>query len=258
MFIPQPLISLQKYGVIGFLYLFFICKSMAQVEPLPDPKKLLQRADDYRQVYEQVQLQIKLETYKNDIKQQDADLMVWSYGSDYALVKCLQGNCSGQSILMTNNGLWIKLPRTSRTLRITPIQRLMGQASYGDLVRTSWQASYQASYSETEEPKTKGAIPSWSLVLKSKASSAVYPKVHLWVAKDDGRPLHADFFLASGKLFKRASFGTPEPVEGKMMILKTTFEDALNTTKKTILNIENIIEVELDRRRFSLERLGEV
>ena len=45
---------------------------------------------------------------------------------------------------MLRDAMWIYMPTASRPIRISPLQRLMGQASNGDVARTNFATDYDA------------------------------------------------------------------------------------------------------------------
>jgi hypothetical protein len=51
----------------------------------------------------------------------------------------------GKYYLMLNDDMWIYLPSASRPIRISPLQLLAGEASNGDVARTTFRADYQGS-----------------------------------------------------------------------------------------------------------------
>ena len=50
----------------------------------------------------------------------------------------------GKFLLMLRDAMWIYMPSARRPIRISPLQRLMGQASNGDVARTNFTVDYNA------------------------------------------------------------------------------------------------------------------
>lgn len=221
----------------------------------PDPVVLIRQADSFRQLYDSAELIVRLTRYKGEIKDKDSLLHVAIDGSNKAVVKIIDGTSAGQNILMTNEGLWVKMPRTTKTVRITPIQRFMGEASYGDIGRMRWQEDYIANVNR--QPQEALATPAWPLTLTAKSNSAVYARIDLWVAREDGRPLEAVFYVKSGKPVKQAQFGEPERINDKIGIRTTTFFDELKPGNRTVMVIERVAPRNWPDRKFALESLGE-
>lgn len=218
----------------------------------PDPAALVKQADGYRQLYDNAEMVVRLTSFKDERQERESVLRVLIKGSEKAVVKVMNGADTGQFVLMTNQGLWVKMPRTTRIVRITPIQRLMGEASYGDIGRMRWQDDYQAELNY-KLPESVSDVPAWPLTLTAKSDSAVYTKIDLWVARDDGRPLEATFYLKSGKAIKRAIFSRPEQINEKIGVRKITFIDELKPSQRTVLVTEEVVAKPLPDRLFSLE-----
>ena len=61
-------------------------------------------------------------------------------------VEFLSPREKGRHLLMLGDDMWVFLPDTSRPIRITPLERLSGQASNGDVARTHYALDYDATY----------------------------------------------------------------------------------------------------------------
>jgi hypothetical protein len=53
-------------------------------------------------------------------------------------------------VLMKGDDMWINLSGSRRALRITPMQRLMGEASNGDVAKLSFSRDYNATILEAD------------------------------------------------------------------------------------------------------------
>ncbi len=51
----------------------------------------------------------------------------------------------GQKLLMLGDDYWLILPKSQRPVRITATQRLLGEASVGDIATMRWAGDYQGS-----------------------------------------------------------------------------------------------------------------
>src|SRR5258708_9182601 len=91
------------------------------------------------------------------------------------------------------------------------MQRLMGQASNGDVARTSFTVDYTATAATDD-----GAA--WKIALAAKDPGVAYARVDLWVDKTSYELRHADFFVTSGNLIKRAHYRGQDEIEIKAML----------------------------------------
>ena len=56
---------------------------------------------------------------------------------------------------MLGDDMWVYLPDTSRPVRITPLERLSGDASNGDVARTNYAVDYSPSIFAPRRSATK-------------------------------------------------------------------------------------------------------
>ncbi len=229
--------------------------AVAAQEQRPDADQLVKQADALRQVYPEAVMQVRLTRLSGTDEGKQTLMRVAFRNSDASLIRVLQGADQGQQILMLNEGLWVKLPRTTRTVRITPMQRLMGDASVGDIGRMRWQADYRAQYAEPAQTTFEG-IAAWRLDLSAQSESATYHRIIATVAQHDGRPLEAEFFLKSGKAFKAVKFGPVEAINDRRGVRRMEFRDLLRQDSRTLLSIEKVEPASLEPQFFSLETLG--
>lgn len=110
-------------------------------------------------------------------------------------------------MLMMGDNYWLQMPKSRRPIRITPMQKLLGEASIGDISTLTWSQDYQGEWKATETTSVSGkSIATYHLVLTAKTAGASYQKIDLWLAKQDAFPIKADLYLRSGKLAKQAHY----------------------------------------------------
>jgi hypothetical protein len=131
-------------------------------------------------------------------------------------------------VLMKGDYMWVSLTGSRRALRITPMQRLMGQASNGDVAKTTFSTDYAAEIVE----KNKKII---KLSLKAKRKGATYQKVRLYIDAQNYRPLKAEFFLLSGKHFKTAFYQDFMIINGNAVVRKIRIEDIIKKGHYSVL-----------------------
>ncbi|MEK6748745.1 MAG: outer membrane lipoprotein-sorting protein [Pseudomonadota bacterium] len=222
----------------------------------PDAQTLVKRADDFRQLYSAAIMDVRLVQFHGDKSERESHFKVAVQGSDKSLIRVMEGADAGQHMLMTNEGLWIKLPRSTRTVRITPMQRLLGEASVGDIGRMRWQDDYTAEYSAHPEIELAGEA-AWLLELTAKSDMAVYPHIQLAVSRVDARPLEATFFLKSGKSFKSVTFDKPVTINDRLGIKRMVFKDLIRPDNRTEMVLEQTVPKALSKQLYALESLGE-
>ena len=172
-----------------------------------------------------------------------------------SLVEAIDGDQRGQKYLSTPNGYWLYAPRTQRALRLTPLQLVRGQASIGDISRMRFSTDYSATLAKDPDQTIDG-VDCWQVNLKANTKQATYSQVALYVAKNDGRPVHANLYSAAGKKLKTILFGSLANVSGRKLVQSTTFVDGINASKSTVLTLQTIAQTETPELMFKPQALG--
>jgi outer membrane lipoprotein-sorting protein len=139
----------------------------------------------------------------------------------------------GRRMLMDGNIVYLLFPRTSNPIRLSPLQVLLGQASNGDVVRTSFSDDYDVS-SLSEADRSGVSCYVFTLALKPSRADASYRKVTLWVEKQSLRPMYAEFSTGD-KLLKKATYSDFRSALGKVLPFSVDILDADNPQKHTVM-----------------------
>lgn len=223
-----------------------------------DHGKILKDAEKYRVPWDGMSLDATIES--NNEKETLHYYRVF-YKDDKTLVTFLKPEDeNGNLLLMNGNDLWFYARSTSRPIRITPIQRLSGATSFGDLARLGWSKDYTISnVKETIISISEKPIESYVFSLTAKSSGATYQKIQLWINKINNQPIKSEVFLTSGKLYKTLDFSNYDTIKGKLVNTEIIFTDNFNKQKKSILRFNNINEDKnLPNRYFIKTMLNEV
>lgn len=148
---------------------------------------------------------------------------------------------------MLGDDMWIYLPDTSRPVRITPLERLTGDASNGDVARTNYAADYSAVYLRTEQA---GGTECYVLQLTAKRKGATYQRILYWLRASDARPVQAEFYLTSGKFIKSATFDQYAVFNGKMRLQRLTLYDEIRHNSHSVLEYSGAMPRTLPDRLF--------
>jgi outer membrane lipoprotein-sorting protein len=140
----------------------------------------------------------------------DADKAGKSYqvrvysNTDDSLVTFLAPQHSiGIKFLMQGRNMWLISRETSKPVPISPRQRLLGDASNGDVATTNYARDYSAV--TVGEAQVNGE-PCYELELTAKGSNTTYQRIRYFIAKDRHLALKAEYYTASGQHFKTAYF----------------------------------------------------
>ena len=100
--------------------------------------------------------------------------------------------------------LWFYDPATKDSVRISPQQRLTGQAAIGDVLTANLAIDYTANLvgEETIEDAARQQRKCWHLDMKAASETATYNHIEYWVEQGTHYPVKAKFYADSGRLLK--------------------------------------------------------
>src|SRR5580704_9282873 len=115
---------------------------------------------------------------------------------------------AGKRVLLDGRSLWFYDPASKTSIRISPQQRLIGQAAIGDILTVNLAADYTPSIvgTETIDDATRQPRKCWHLELKANNDLATYNRVEYWVEQGSFYPIKGKFYADSGRLLKIAYF----------------------------------------------------
>ena len=175
--------------LVGFL---LTCVLVGRAAPAtPDAEALLKRSDSFRNGWPSYVVRVKITDYESGKPDEEHLYEVSQKGTDKTYVEFLSPREKGEHLLMLGDDMWVYLPDTSRPVRITPLERLTGDASNGDVARTNYAADYTPVYLRTEKV---GAEDCYVLDLTAKRKGATYQRILYWLRVQDARPVRAEFY----------------------------------------------------------------
>jgi hypothetical protein len=217
-------------------------------------RQLLEQSDQVRNTTASAMVRTRVTHYKNDKVEQESLLEVYAKGPEKVLVKSLDPRSRGLRVLVLGDDMWISLPDVSRPVRITPTQRLVGQASNGDVARTYYAVDYEPRLLREENiDGRKCAV----LELTARRKSATYRRIEYWVDLLTAAPVQANFYLTSGKHSKSAVFEEFRNFEGHRMVSRITIHDRIQGKEKTTLEHLEVRLQDIPDRYFHTSRMME-
>ncbi len=159
----------------------------------------------------------------------------------------------GQQMVMLGRNMWFVRPGVSKSVPMSPRQRLIGMASNGDVASTNYSGDYNAKLLKEEAINDEDC---YLLELNAANKGVTYDRILYWVSKKRGVGVKAEFYTLSGKLFKFAEFeyGNDIRFEGKKIpfVSKMTIHDAIDKSKVTTLAYSTIKVIKVDPAMFNL------
>ena len=231
----------------GLLLTYALVCHAASPATNPDAEAILKRADTFRNGWPSYVLHVKITNFESDKEDEEKLYEVSQKGTEKTYVEFMSPREKGQHLLMLGDDMWVYLPDTSRPIRITPLERLSGDASNGDVARTNYAADYTPVYVRTEKI---GVEDCFVLELTAKRKGATYQRILFWVRALDSRPVKAEYYLTSGKLIKSATFDEYMTVGGRTQLCRFTLYDEIRHNSHSVLEYSGIAPRELPDKLF--------
>jgi hypothetical protein len=224
--------------------------SVAAELPLPQAQQYLATAEQFRGPQQSFVLQGRIETIKAGRSEKMQPYQLLSGEDRKSLVIFTGGTSQGQKVLLQDQQFWLQLPGSRRALRITPLQKLMGEASSGDVATLNWQQDYQLIAADSQNEGIQ-------LSLQAKREGLSYQRIELWVSNTDQFPLRAEFYLPSGKQAKSARFVRSSNSEAPRVVAMELL-DRMQSKDVTVLHYDVVTPQTLPARLFNPQALSTV
>lgn len=154
----------------------------------------------------------------------------------------------GRRILFEGKRMWLALPSSARTIRVSADDRLMGEASNGDILNIPLER-YTVAYGadETVDGSTYKRLVA---TLKSGATS-LYSRVDFLVDRETNKPYRSFHFAKSGKLVKIAEYRKFATIGGSERVTQMVLIDPVVTNRFTVMTFSKYREARLPQSMFS-------
>ncbi|MFV0386823.1 outer membrane lipoprotein-sorting protein [Paracoccus sp. (in: a-proteobacteria)] len=154
---------------------------------------------------------------------------------------------AGKVMLRDGKDLYFYDPDAANTIRISPQQRLLGQASNGDVMTTNFARDYTSKLvgQENIEGARKVAYNCYSLQLRARGGSAFYKSIDYWVDTKTMRPVKGRFYSSSGKLLKIAFYDDFRSAMGATRPMKVSIVDGLNSSRVSVMAFGRFAPIEI-------------
>ena len=211
----------------------------------PDAQALLAASDAIRNPGQPFRVTVTLTEFEKGVQVETSTLTSYSRtldagGQFSSLLRFVQpARDAGKLMLKNGNDMWFFDPATSASVRLSPQQRLLGQASNGDVVTVNFAKDYRATVAaeETIQDGERKARKTYKLALEAATSDATYATIDLWIDADSRAPLKARFNAESGRLLKTAYFRRFQQQLGAERPTETVIIDGVNTGSVTLVRL---------------------
>ncbi len=202
---------------------------LAQPVFAADVKAMLREADAFRLATESARIETEVRVLKAGKLDKTRLYAVYVKPGRRSLVVFRSPSERGQKMLMLGDDFWLVLPASQRPLRITPMQKLLGDASTGDVASLTWAEDYDGT---VEGEMVIDGVPCLKLDITGQRKGVSYPRIVLYLAKTDRRPVQAELYVASEKLAKQAAFRIGD-MDGRRMVTAMVLTDRLQQGRET-------------------------
>lgn len=230
-----------------FLVSFYI--GFGAVFAAPNPDELLASSDAIRNPAKPFSVTVTLTEYQSG-KQVDTSTLV-SYsrknqeGGQFAsLIRfVLPARDAGKLMLKNGNDMWFFDPVAKASVRLSPQQRLLGQASNGDVATVNLAKDYRATLIADEEIQDGERRPrkAHKLGLTAATPDVTYASIEMWIDAENKRPLKARFFSESERLLKTAYYRRFQNQLGVERPTETVIIDGLNPQSVTVMRFSDYV-----------------
>lgn len=154
---------------------------------------------------------------------------------------------AGKLMLRDGRELYFYDPDAANTIRISPQQRLLGQASNGDVMTTNFAQDYAATLAgeESIEDARKRMRRCHRLRLAAQGGAAVYKAIDYWVEIATMQPVKGRFFAPGGKLLKLAFYDDYRTAMGASRPMKVLIVDGMNTARISVMAFGKFTPIDL-------------
>jgi hypothetical protein len=199
-----------------------------------DVAALLKDADHYRMSADNLQVDTQVTVFNTDgSPDKERRYTVYAQSGRKSLVQMQTPVEKGQKVLMLGDDFWLVMPGSQRPLRITPMQKLLGDASTGDIATMNWAGDYSGQVVGEEPCAADGKGPTClRLSLQAARKGVTYQHIELWVGKTRHEPVRADLYVQSDKLAKQARF-VLDKAANPATVSEMVLVDQLSNKKET-------------------------
>lgn len=219
-----------------------------------DVASLLKQADAFRLPAAAVRVETHVELYRNDVLDKERLYTVYVKPGRRSLVLMKSPSEIGQKVLMLADQFWLLMPESQRPLRITASQKLLGEASTGDIANMTWSEDYDGKITgETDCPVPPAVMPELAAPAKARRclqldlaatrAGVTYARVKLLLEKHSKLPIKADLFVGSGKRAKEAWYAA-KLLDGQQRIMAMLLLDDIQTNRRTVIRYRSLVPKE--------------
>jgi len=223
--------------------LVLVLPALVLAQPAVDAQAVLAASDAIRNPSKPFSVTVNLLEYRQSKLSDENTLAVYSRadtdtGQFRTLVRFVAPQRDLDKLMLKNgNDMWFYDPSSQASIRLSPQQRLLGQASNGDVVTVNLAKDYKAELLAEEDTADgeKQTRRAYKLGLSATSPDVTYHRVEMWVDAASSRPIKARFYSESGHLLKTAYYRKYQPQLGRERPTEVVIIDGLDPSWVTVL-----------------------
>lgn len=197
-----------------------------------------------------------LTSYRDEKVLKSYSMLIESDGENSLASFTEPARSKGLSMLMRGRNMWFLSPDTKRPVPISPRQRLLGEASNGDIATTNYSRDYSA---EILGEETVDGTPCYVLMLEARGQGVTYAKLRYYVSRDDLLGIKAEYLTAAGKVIKTAFIEYENTLIAGGRELNFVSEmrvvDDINSRDSTVMRYSDVKAGDVPANRFDARSL---
>jgi hypothetical protein len=213
----------------------------------PDAIAILRASDAVRNPGQPFRVKLTMTEYEQGKQVNASTLLTYSRehegSGQFATLAAfvLPARDAGKLMLRSGDDMWFFDPSTKASVRLSPQQRLMGQASNGDVMTVNLARDYDAKLLDEEdvsdgERKLRHA---YKLGLTAATPSATYATIEFWVDRENSHPIKGRFYAESGRLLKTVYYRRFQPELGRDRPTESVIIDGLSPQSVTVMRFSD-------------------
>jgi outer membrane lipoprotein-sorting protein len=167
---------------------------------------------------------------------------------------------AGKLILMVGTTMWFFDPSSKASVRLSPQQRLVGQASNGDAVTVNLAKDYTGAIAGEEkiQDADRKDRNTWHVDLKAANETATYARAEYWIEQGTYYPIKSKLYSDSGRLLKIVYYRKFESHLGGVRPMEAVIIDGVDNRLITRMSFSNYQYQDIPEAWFQREYLPRI
>lgn len=196
-----------------------------------DVKPMLAAADAYRLADGAMVVETEVASLKSGKLDKSRRYTVFIKPGRKSIVLFRSPSEAGQKMLMSGDDFWLLMPGTGRPIRVTAQQKLLGDASTGDIATMTWREDYDGVVAGEATIDGRDCV---RLDLAATRRGVSYARIELYLEKETNEPVRADLYVASDRIAKRAYFELGA-LDGRRQVTAMRLQDEIQKSRETLV-----------------------